>query len=587
MRNRKMLEKALAVTMLAGSMLPSMAFADGETVDLGTRDNPKKIESTKNNNKVEKDTSTDKTSSNDSGKVLGERKLPEREKKEEKEEAAPIGDKKESQKKSTKDSTKKKKKKEKKEDVEIIETPEPLKNNDGIDFTNDESPTNSNEYDELAGGNTDDVNWESFNFGYDMNVNPNTSTGYSGEFTSYDPNIPFSNRTGSSGSGTEIVNPNDFNMDITEGSIVSDVDDSTEIAEMPSLFDTLKLYISEDNKQELPEKVETVKFNLNPQSDNAKLYDLGIPADTTEKELVAETLRQASILNGGRFVEDKDNLLLYKGNKIKVFPRTTPLKDLLAFFDDSKFVIEQDATRIGGKFTTADYLEIMGKLNIKVNGKDLVLTTNPQVVDGIVLVPVRDVAVALGAKVEWNQQTKIAKVTKGNTVIMLNDKNEIARQNGVGYRLSASPEVSPEKRMLASISILVKNLDANMNWDAHANSLIIETNEYTKEREKQENNANAKADEERQDSSMQGTKFKTPRDLTGTPAEDANKDDNKAAQPTQSVPETPKTSEVKVDKEVKKESPEKTGAPTKKETKDSKEGAKKSKFNPFSFLKKK
>lgn len=517
MRNRKTLEKALAITMLAGSFIPSLAYADGEVVDLGTRDNPKKIEQTENKETKEvKETKDEKAT--DSG--LGKRELPVENKTDNKEQAKDV------QKKSKKETKKQKKKKQpKKQDIETIEEPELI--DDNIDFT--DGTTKSQEYNELAGGNTEDINWDSFNFGYDMNVKPNSGNS-ANEFTSYNPNIPIGQPNGSTGTGSSIINPNEYTVDITEGAVVNDVNDNQEIAEMPSLFDSLKINSGEQtgNQQETQVKKETVKFNLNPNSDNAKLYDLGVPAETTDKDLVAETLSQASILNGGRFVEDKDNILLYKGDKIKVFPRTTPLKELLAFFDDEKFVVEKDASRVGGKFTTADYLEIMGKLNIKVNGKNLTLTTNPQVVDGIVLIPVRDVAVALGAKVEWNQQTKIAKVTKGNTVIMLNDKNEIARQNGVGYRLSASPEITPEKRMLASISLLVKNLDAQMSWDAHENALIIETNEYAKEKLKQENNANAKADEERQDSSTQGTKFKKPRDLSQQTNEKSDNEKDKS-----------------------------------------------------------
>lgn len=550
MRNRKALEKALAVTMLASSLIPSLAYADGEAVDLGTRDNPKKVEQAGNTGN--KDSA--------SGGGLGKREIPAPAPKEEKVETP-----KKSEEKPKKEVKKEKpKKKVKKEEPEIIETPEPIED---VDMSGGDKK--SDEYNELAGGNTEDINWDSFNFGYDMQVNPTRPS--PNEFTSFDPNIPVTTPNGSHGTGNDIINPNGYNVDITEGSVVNDVNDNQEVAEMPSLFDSLKL-IKEDGQTEdaeMQQKRETVKFNLNPNADNAKLYDLGVPADTTDKELVAETLSQASILNGGRFVEDKDNILLYKGDKIKVFPRTTPLKELIAFFDDDKFVVEKDASRVGGKFTTADYIELMGKLNLKVNGKDLTLTTNPQVVDGIVLIPVRDVAVALGAKVEWNQQTKIAKVTKGNTVILLNDKNEIARQNGVGYRLSASPEITPEKRMLASISILVKNLDATMSWDAHDNSLVIETKEYTKEKEKQENNTNAKADEERDDASTQGTKFKKPRDLSAVPVEEDKKD-------TTNIKDKEKK-EQKENKNTKKTS-DKTGA-VKKETKKEKKPEKKSFFS--------
>lgn len=550
MRNRKALEKALAVTMLASSLIPSLAYADGEAVDLGTRDNPKKVEQAENKDK--KETKKDNV---DGG--LGKRETPVSTSVEDKTET-PAKSEEKPKKEVKKD---KPKKKPKKEEPEVIEEPEPIEE---IDMT---SGKKSNEYNELAGGNTDDVNWDSFNFGYDMTVKPSRPS--ANEFTSYDPNIPVTTPNGSHGTGNDIINANDFNVDITNGSVMSNVDDNHEVAEMPSLFDSLKLIKQEGqgNEAEMQQKKETVKFNLNPNADNAKLYDLGVPADTTDKALVAETLSQASILNGGRFVEDKDNILLYKGDKIKVFPRTTPLKELIAFFDDDKFVVEKDASRVGGKFTIADYIEVMGKLNIKVNGKDLVLTTNPQVVDGIVLIPIRDVAVALGAKVEWNQQTKVAKITKGNTVVLLNDKNEIARQNGVGYRLSASPEVTPEKRMLASISILVKNMDATMSWDAHNNSLTIETKEYTKEKEKQENNANAKADEERDDASMQGTKFKKPRDLSATPVEDKKDTDD-----------TKKTD--KKENKINTKTSDKAGT-VKKETKKEKKPEKKSIFNMF------
>lgn len=494
----------LACILVLETLVPSGVFADNANPDLGTREQPTQVEA---------DTSNDE---------LGVRPNTEEHVNSEKESTNSVEKPKIKQEKKQKKKTAHQKDADKDQptQVEIIEQPEKINNQSG------KNSLKEKEYNDLANGDTSDVDWDYLNFGYDMKNNPQKSDkGH--EFTSFDPNTPLNARQKSSNTGMGVNNDlSDFNIDISEGKVMEDVNDTEEISAMPSLFDSSNIIQNELDEKKPQDKVkkETIKFNLNPGKENQKLFDLGIPVDTTDKDLVAETLRQVSILSGGRFVEDKDDILLYKGDKLKVFPRTTPLKELLSFFNDSNFEIEEDATRVGGKFTAADFLETTGKLNIKVNGKDLTLTTNPQVVDGIVLMPIRDISVALGAKVEWNQKTRIAKITKGNTVIQLNDKNEIARQNGIGYKLSADPEITPEKKMLATISIIVKNLNATMTWDAHENKINIETHEYATNKAKQENNANAQADKLKEDSNMEGTKFKKPKkDLLNDPQKDGKR----------------------------------------------------------------
>ncbi|ADG05018.1 copper amine oxidase domain protein [Kyrpidia tusciae DSM 2912] len=86
--------------------------------------------------------------------------------------------------------------------------------------------------------------------------------------------------------------------------------------------------------------------------------------------------------------------------------------------------------------------DVVGKKDIQVfvDGKKPVFDVPPLVRDGRTLVPIRQIAEALGAKVDWNQGT--VTIRRGNQSVTLEIGDPSASVNGQNVTLDVPPEVS-------------------------------------------------------------------------------------------------------------------------------------------------
>lgn len=99
------------------------------------------------------------------------------------------------------------------------------------------------------------------------------------------------------------------------------------------------------------------------------------------------------------------------------------------------------------------------------------LDTEPIVLNGVTLVPLRGVVDKLGAEITWDGGTKI-EVVKGDKKVNLTLNSDKAFVNDQEYTL-ASPAVVRGGRTLIPLRFVSEGLGLTVNWDAKTQSIII------------------------------------------------------------------------------------------------------------------
>lgn len=92
--------------------------------------------------------------------------------------------------------------------------------------------------------------------------------------------------------------------------------------------------------------------------------------------------------------------------------------------------------------------------------------------DGYTFVPVRGVAEALGAKVDWNHETYEAIIEKNGDEIIIPIGDDFAYVNGDGYYLE-SPSRLMNGRTMVPLRFIAEHLDCQVDWDGETRTVII------------------------------------------------------------------------------------------------------------------
>jgi len=120
---------------------------------------------------------------------------------------------------------------------------------------------------------------------------------------------------------------------------------------------------------------------------------------------------------------------------------------------------------------------------INVDGSRLDFDQNPETRNNRVLVPLRKIFEALGAKIEWNQATQTITATKGGTTVKLTIGSVNAYVNGVLVKLDQPPIVL-NGRTLVPVRFIGEALGAKVEWDGENYTVhIISKERYSSVRE--------------------------------------------------------------------------------------------------------
>lgn len=164
---------------------------------------------------------------------------------------------------------------------------------------------------------------------------------------------------------------------------------------------------------------------------------------------------------------------------------TAPVKDGFVFdgwYTDKEFKTKFDfATKITKSMTLyAKWTEkaktsiilTIGKKDADINGKTVANDVAPKIVNDRTMLPIRFIAEALGAKVDWIEESQTVKITAENIDISLVIGEDFATVNGEKIDLD-SPSFIENDRTYLPIRFVSEKLGADVSWDDATQTVSI------------------------------------------------------------------------------------------------------------------
>lgn len=109
-----------------------------------------------------------------------------------------------------------------------------------------------------------------------------------------------------------------------------------------------------------------------------------------------------------------------------------------------------------------------------VNSSIVPLDQKAVIVNGTVLIPLKNMFDALGATLEWDQSTKKITAYKGNTTVELTVDSTAARKQDKALTLQAKPIVINGYTMVPA-RFAAESFDAVVEWDSQSSTITITT----------------------------------------------------------------------------------------------------------------
>ena len=117
-------------------------------------------------------------------------------------------------------------------------------------------------------------------------------------------------------------------------------------------------------------------------------------------------------------------------------------------------------------------------IQVKLDGKTLSFDVPPQIINDRTMVPLRAIFEALGATVDWNQETKTVTSTKGDTTIKLTIDSNTMYVNGNTVTLD-TPACVVNDRTLVPARAISEAYNTTVDWDGNNKTVIISSNSQT------------------------------------------------------------------------------------------------------------
>jgi|GEM_PF-2845225 len=111
-------------------------------------------------------------------------------------------------------------------------------------------------------------------------------------------------------------------------------------------------------------------------------------------------------------------------------------------------------------------------IDLILDGQKLAMDVPPVIVGGRTLVPLRAIMEALGARVEWDQETRTATVLHEGHVVALPDGSRNALVDGAEVTLDV-PAQTYSGRMLVPVRFLVEATGGEVDWIPSDNAVVI------------------------------------------------------------------------------------------------------------------
>jgi hypothetical protein len=115
----------------------------------------------------------------------------------------------------------------------------------------------------------------------------------------------------------------------------------------------------------------------------------------------------------------------------------------------------------------------IGKNAMYVNGKAIALDASPFIFNNRTMVPVRAIAEAFGAKVNWQAKSETVEIELEGTFISMQIGNTMAMVGQSIYVLDAPPMIR-NSRTFVPIRFISEALDSKVSWDGINQTVTIE-----------------------------------------------------------------------------------------------------------------
>lgn len=124
-------------------------------------------------------------------------------------------------------------------------------------------------------------------------------------------------------------------------------------------------------------------------------------------------------------------------------------------------------------------------LTVELNGTPIDFDQQPIVRNGRTLVPLRQIFEALGAKLEWNDETNTITATKGTITVKLTSGEAVGYVNGQATQLEA-PAVTVNGRTMVPARFIGESFGADVGWNEITRTVIIEAEEMESDEDSSE-----------------------------------------------------------------------------------------------------
>lgn len=116
-------------------------------------------------------------------------------------------------------------------------------------------------------------------------------------------------------------------------------------------------------------------------------------------------------------------------------------------------------------------------LQVTVNGQKLALDPAPFIENGRTLVPLRAIFEVLGATIQWNGETRTVTGRRGPRTVELTVDSDLARVNGAEVRL-AVPAMIRASRTFVPLRFVAEALGAAVDFDGETRTVIVVDLDY-------------------------------------------------------------------------------------------------------------
>jgi len=111
-------------------------------------------------------------------------------------------------------------------------------------------------------------------------------------------------------------------------------------------------------------------------------------------------------------------------------------------------------------------------IRVNIDGRYIMFDQNPIIEDGRILVPMRAIFEALGADVYWEAASQTITATRGADTIMMSISESEMTRNGHTISFDVAPSIR-DGRAFVPVRAIAEALDAEVNWDSGSNTVLI------------------------------------------------------------------------------------------------------------------